>query len=112
MSLSNAENSGFAWSNQPHNADDGGETAHATGDHDRLGSDDSRPGDVGFRVGTPGVIRYEFTVDDPATYTRPWRVALDLTTKRGYSMIYEYACHEGNYGLANMLSAARADERK
>jgi hypothetical protein len=59
----------------------------------------------------PGTIRYEFTVDDPVTYTRPWTVALDLNTKPGYSMIYEYACHEGNYGLANMLSAARADER-
>jgi hypothetical protein len=65
-----------------------------------------------FTPTAPGVIRYEFTVDDPATYTRPWKVALDLTTKRGYGMIYEYACHEGNYGLANMLSAARAEERK
>ena len=60
----------------------------------------------------PGTIRYEFTVDDAATYTRPWKAALDLTTKSAYRMIYEYACHEGNYGLANMLSAARADERK
>jgi hypothetical protein len=59
----------------------------------------------------PGTVRYEFTVDDPAMYTRPWKVALDLTTKAGYRMIYEYACHEGNYGMANMLSAARADEK-
>jgi hypothetical protein len=56
-------------------------------------------------------LRYEFTVDDPKTYVRPWTVGLDLTTKPGYQ-IYEYACHEGNYGLRNMLSAARADERK
>lgn len=55
-------------------------------------------------------LRYEFTVDDPATYTRPWKVAFDLTPKPGYE-IYEYACHEGNYGLANMLSAARAEEK-
>jgi hypothetical protein len=56
-------------------------------------------------------LHYEFSVDDPATYTRPWKVALDLTTKPGYHMIYEYACHEGNYGMANMLSGARADEK-
>ncbi len=56
-------------------------------------------------------LQYQFTVDDPATYTRPWKVALDLTTKPGYHMIYEYACHEGNYGMANMLSGARADEK-
>ncbi len=56
-------------------------------------------------------IQYEFTVDDPRTYARPWKVALELRSRPGYE-IYEYACHEGNYGLANMLSAARADERK
>ena len=55
-------------------------------------------------------IRYELTVDDPTIYTRRWTLALDLDTKPGYE-IYEYACHEGNYGLANMLSAARAQER-
>jgi hypothetical protein len=59
----------------------------------------------------PDTIHYEFTVDDPTMYTRPWKVALDLTAKPEYRTIYEYACHEGNYGLANMLSAARADER-
>jgi len=64
-----------------------------------------------FTRTAPDTIRYEFTVDDPATYMRLWKGALDLTRKPGYSMIYEYACHEGNYGMANMLSAARADER-
>jgi hypothetical protein len=55
-------------------------------------------------------LRYEFTVDDPQTYVRPWTVRFDLDGKKDYD-IYEYACHEGNYGLANMLSAARAEER-
>jgi len=55
-------------------------------------------------------LRYEFTVNDPATYTQPWTVGFDLDRRPGYE-IYEYACHEGNYGLANMLSAARAEER-
>jgi hypothetical protein len=55
-------------------------------------------------------LHYEFTVDDPVVYTLPWTVALDLTTTPNYE-IYEYACHEGNYGLANILSAARAEEK-
>src|SRR5688572_15267327 len=55
-------------------------------------------------------LRYEFTVHDEETYTQPWTVAFDLDSRPGYE-IYEYACHEGNLGLANMLSAARAEER-
>ncbi len=55
-------------------------------------------------------VRYSFTVHDPETYTQPWTVAFDLDSRPGYE-IYEYACHEGNLGLANMLSAARAEER-
>jgi len=55
-------------------------------------------------------LRYELTVNDPETYTRAWTVAFDLDSRPGYE-IYEYACHEGNLGLANMLSAARAEER-
>jgi hypothetical protein len=61
------------------------------------------------RIG-PDTIRYEFTVADPQAYTQPWTVRFNLDSKPGYA-IYEYACHEGNYGLANMLSAARAAER-
>jgi hypothetical protein len=58
----------------------------------------------------PDTIRYEFTVDDPETFTAKWTAALELNTKPGYE-IYEYACHEGNYGMRNMLSAARADDK-
>ncbi len=58
----------------------------------------------------PDTVRYEVTVDDPITYTAAWTAALDLSAKPGYQ-IYEYACHEGNYGLRNMLSASRADDR-
>ena len=53
-------------------------------------------------------MRYEVTVDDPGTFDRPYTAVLDLKSQRS---IYEYACHEGNRGLANILSAARADER-
>src|SRR6516164_1229412 len=54
-------------------------------------------------------IDYQYTVDDPTTYTRKWTVAVPLTKAEG--AIYEYACHEGNYGMANLLSGARARER-
>ena len=54
-------------------------------------------------------IDYQYTVDDPSTYTRPWTVSIPLTKVEG--PIYEYACHEGNYGMANLLSGARAQEK-
>jgi hypothetical protein len=54
-------------------------------------------------------IDYQYTVDDPATYTRPWTVSLPMTKTEG--PIYEYACHEGNYGMANLLSGHRAEEK-
>ena len=54
-----------------------------------------------------GTVRYELTVNDPTIYVQPWTLRLNLDAKPGYE-IYEYACHEGNYGLANMLSGARA----
>jgi hypothetical protein len=54
-------------------------------------------------------IHYSFTVDDPATWVAPWSGEMDFRSTDG--PIYEYACHEGNLGLANILSAARAAER-
>jgi hypothetical protein len=54
-------------------------------------------------------IRYEATVDDPDTWTRPWTVSLPLTRQPDYR-IFEYACHEGNYGMRNILSGARQEE--
>jgi hypothetical protein len=55
-------------------------------------------------------MRYEMTIDDPETWTRPWTVAYPLERQSAYALS-EYACHEGNYGLANILSAARAAEK-
>ena len=54
-------------------------------------------------------IDYQYTVDDPATFTRPWTAAVPLTRAPG--PIYEYACHEGNYGMAGILAGARAEEK-
>jgi hypothetical protein len=57
-------------------------------------------------------IQYEVTFVDPATWTAPWTAALDLKARPDGAGVFEYACHEGNYGLNNMLSTARYLERK
>jgi hypothetical protein len=54
-------------------------------------------------------LQYEVRVEDPQTFTAPWTVAFPLTRNDDY-IFYEYACHEGNYGLVNILRAARAAE--
>ena len=54
-------------------------------------------------------ILYEFTVEDPSTWTRPWTAQLLITKIKG--PIYEFACHEGNFDMFNNLSAARAREK-
>jgi hypothetical protein len=55
-------------------------------------------------------LLYEFTIDDPTAFARPWTVSLPMT--RTTDRIYEYACHEGNYALANILRGARDEERR
>jgi hypothetical protein len=54
-------------------------------------------------------IRYQFTVDDPSTWVKPWSAELPLVRDKG--PIYEYACHEANYGMAHNLKGARAKEK-
>ena len=61
------------------------------------------------RVGS-GTIKYEFTVTDPTAYTRPWTAMLPLTRIR--EPLFEYACHEGNYSLRNILAGARKQEKE
>lgn len=60
------------------------------------------------RVG-PSTIEYEFTVDDPATYTDKFTAIVSMTKIDG--LLYEYACHEGNYGMTNILRGARVQEK-
>ena len=55
-------------------------------------------------------IDYKFTVDDPTSFTKPWTAELPFNASTG--PIYEYACHEGNYALADILAGARAEEKK
>ena len=56
-------------------------------------------------------IQYTATIDDPETWVKPWTVSYPLNRDNGFQ-VYEYACHEGNYGLLDILSGARADEKK
>jgi len=56
-------------------------------------------------------INYEVTVDDPNIYTRPWKVAIPLSRESNYK-IFEYACHEGNEAVANILRGGRAAEKQ
>jgi hypothetical protein len=62
-----------------------------------------------FTLRDADTLIYEFTVDDPATFTRPWTASIPMSKSKG--PVFEYACHEGNYGLAGMLSAARTQEK-
>ena len=55
------------------------------------------------------VLLYEFTAEDPMTFTQAWTAQIPM--RRSDSALYEYACHEGNYGMSNLLVGARADER-
>jgi hypothetical protein len=63
-----------------------------------------------FRLQDAKTLLYEVRVEDPQTYTRPWKVAFPIARDESY-VLYEYACHEGNYAIQNILSAARAAER-
>jgi hypothetical protein len=58
----------------------------------------------------PETIYYELTINDPKRYTRPWTVAFAIRQESGYQL-FEYGCHEGNHGMTNQLSAARAMEK-
>jgi len=57
----------------------------------------------------PNIVEWAVTFDDPATWTRPWTFAMNLT--KTTEPPFEYACHEGNYAMRNILGIARAEER-
>ncbi|MCY4026389.1 MAG: DUF2911 domain-containing protein [Acidobacteria bacterium] len=97
------------------------------GFHDRLDGGDYQPSHI-LQTGHRGsgatlrlverftrvdaeTIDYRFTVEDPATYERPYTAAIPMRWRENQEPIYEYACHEGNYGMVNLLSGGRADEQ-
>jgi hypothetical protein len=86
------------------------DTTNFSSEYSFRGSDSNLHLTEHFTRISPNVIQYEFTVDDATAFTRPWtaRIPLNKTSDR----VYEYACHEGNYALADILAGARAAEKK
>jgi hypothetical protein len=60
----------------------------------------------------PNVLEYRFTVDDPATWAKPWTAMFIFDRDDEQYELVEYSCHEGNYGIRNILSGARAREKQ
>ena len=58
----------------------------------------------------PDEILYQFRVEDATVFTKPWAGEIPMHATEG--RIYEYACHEGNYGMVGVLAGARADEKR
>jgi hypothetical protein len=63
-----------------------------------------------FTLLDANTLQYEVTIDDPGTWTRPWTIAFPWKRDQSYGM-FEYACHEGNYAMKNILTGARADDQ-
>ncbi|HUK35039.1 MAG TPA: hypothetical protein VLV86_14065 [Vicinamibacterales bacterium] len=81
----------------------------ATARQDIFTSRDLRVTERFTRVDADTIV-YRFTVDDPTTFVQPW--SGEMLMRKMDGPLFEYACHEGNYGLANILSAARVEERR
>jgi len=62
-----------------------------------------------FKRVDPAAIEYTVTVDDPTTFTRAWTAMIPITKLPDDTQIYEYACHEGNYAMPNLLRGGRTD---
>jgi hypothetical protein len=72
-------------------------------------SDDAKIVERYTRI-TPDALQYEVTVTDPRTWTKPWKASFPLRRDMAYGM-FEYACHEGNHAMHNILSASRAADK-
>ncbi len=86
------------------------ETTHFNGKASYQGSSEGLYVVERFTRVAADTIEYEYTLDDPATYTRPWTASIALKPLDGD--MYEFACHEGNYGMRNTLRGARAADRR
>jgi hypothetical protein len=60
----------------------------------------------------PDTLEYKITVEDPMTFSKPWTATIPISRLADDTQIYEYACHEGNYAMPNLLSGARMDAAK
>ena len=86
------------------------ETSHFTGQAPWRDSSDNLTLVERFSRPEANILRYEVTFSDPTTWATDWTAALDMPKTDG--LIYEYACHERNYGMENLLKGARAIERE
>jgi hypothetical protein len=86
------------------------ETTNFNGKNAFQGSSESLKVTERFTRTADDTIQYRFTVEDPQTWDRPWTAEAPLAKTDG--PIFEFACHETNYGIANILAGARADEKK
>jgi hypothetical protein len=86
------------------------ETTNFTEDTSFRGSDENLRVIERFTPAGPDALKYEYTIDNPTAFTRPWSAA--FTMVRSDERMYEFACHEGNYGMMNILRAARFEERE
>jgi len=89
------------------------ETIHFNGKHDQIGRPLLSTGEhlslvERFTRTDAETLAYEFTVTDPTIWVSPWTVQLPM--KKNAGLIYEFACHEGNYGLYNILAGSRSEE--
>ena len=90
------------------------ETIHFNGKHDQIGRPLLNTGEhlslvERFTRTDPETLLYEYTVTDPTIWVRPWTA--QHLMKKNPDLIYEFACHEGNYGLYNILAGSRAQEK-
>jgi hypothetical protein len=60
---------------------------------------------------SPDMLEYRITVEDPVTFEKPWTAVIPISRLTGGTQIYEYACHEGNYAMPNLLNGARVAAR-
>ncbi|HEX4595417.1 MAG TPA: hypothetical protein VH157_14135 [Bryobacteraceae bacterium] len=86
------------------------DTTNFTGKTRFRGSDENLHLIERFTRTGPDTILYEFTVDDPTAFAAPWKAEIPM--RRSAGPMYEFACHEGNFALARMLSIARDAEQK
>jgi hypothetical protein len=86
------------------------DTTNFSGKYSLRGSDENLHLTERFTRVSPDTLLYEFTVDDPTAFTRPWTAQIPVTKTKG--PIFEYACHEGNYAMVDILAGARAAEKK
>ena len=88
------------------------ETTNFTPKTDYLGSRENLRLTERFTRLDADTIRYEVTIQDPTTWTKPWTIRADMAKQNEYeNRLYEPSCHEGNYGLIGILSSIRAQEK-